>query len=286
MLNNQWKLVIGICLGCSILCLFFASAALAVPQYINYQGILRDSYGNLVSGTKAMTFKIYNDLSAGSIAWSMTSPEVAVNNGIYNVQLGPLGYNELGSGRRWLEVVIGTDVLTPRLEILSVAYAVTAASADTASYATLSGSASSAATATTATNATNASVADTIDGFHASAIPTAGNLYPLDSSGKIAGVPVSAEASSPNYALFIKGKIGAAGVCVGSNSIGSGSTSTTVIDAANLSATSMVFISGGVLAGFDPTALYVYRKGADRFTVTIAPPAPVGGYPFNYLIVN
>jgi len=108
-----------------------ASAVMAVPQYLNYQGVLRDNAGNLVTGTKTMTFKIFDEATGGSDKFSMTSSEV-VSNGLYTVQLGPLGYAELGSGRRWLEVTVVSETLSPRLEILAVAYAVTAASAESA----------------------------------------------------------------------------------------------------------------------------------------------------------
>lgn len=121
-----------------------APEALAVPQYINYQGVLRDSAGDLVTGTKSMTFNLYSDSTGGSSLWDMTSPEVTVSNGLYTVQLGPITSTDIGNGDRWLEVAVAGTALTPRLKILSVAYAITA---DTSAYATLSGTASSAADA-------------------------------------------------------------------------------------------------------------------------------------------
>ncbi|MFA5113466.1 MAG: hypothetical protein WC529_04110 [Candidatus Margulisiibacteriota bacterium] len=132
-----------------------AFAAAAVPQYVNYQGLLRDSGGLLINGNKAMVFKLYDAETAGNLLWTMTSAEVKVSGGIYFVQLGPLTASELGAGRRWLELAVGGETLSPRMEILSVAYAVTAdnaATAGTANYAALSGSASTAAYATTTGN--------------------------------------------------------------------------------------------------------------------------------------
>lgn len=276
---GHWSLGFRTCLVIGIWLLVITAPAVAVPQYLNYQGVLRDNSGSLVTGTKQITFKIYDAESGGTAIWSMTSQEVRVSNGLYTVQLGPLGYAELGSGRRWLEVTVGTEALSPRLEILSVAYAVTAASAESAANAT------NATNAVNATNATNASNADTVDNLHANSIATAGQLLALDSDKQLKGLSVSAEASGSNYAMYINGRLGAGGICVGSNIISAGDTSTTVIDSL-LSASSMVFVSGGVVAGFDPGSIYAYRTGNDRFTLTITNAAPGSGYPFNYLIIN
>ncbi|MDD5382803.1 MAG: hypothetical protein PHH60_04015 [Candidatus Margulisbacteria bacterium] len=153
------------CLLGLLIILTLAAAAFAVPQYINYQGVLRDSAGNLVTGSKQMTFKLYDAVSGGTLKWSLTIPAVAVNNGLYTIKLGPLSGDALGSGSRWLEVTVGSTTLTPRLEILAVAYAVTS---DTAGYSTLSGSATTAATA------------DLLDGRHAAA--SGANIIPFTNS--------------------------------------------------------------------------------------------------------
>jgi hypothetical protein len=266
-------------LYCLLLTLILALPALAVPEYINYQGLLRDDDGDLVTGTRSMTFGIYSSQTGVTALWTMTAPNVSINNGLYTVQLGPLTSSELGSGRRWLEVKIGDEILSPRLEILSVAYAVTADTAttalyavsaesasklqnyspavsgsgsfvpvttsgklstsviptsgllaDTADYANVSGTATHAATADyatvsgTATNAasadnadyatvsgtaTNAANADTVNNIHANTTATASNLYPLDGSGRLSGVPVSAEQGGDTFALDVNGRLNA-----------------------------------------------------------------------------
>jgi hypothetical protein len=284
----KWNLAVGACLVFSVLCLFFTTPAAAVPQYLNYQGVLRDNNGSLVSGTKAMTFGLFDVASGGTALWSMVSSEVAVSNGLYNVQLGPLTYTELGSGRRWLEVMIGADLLSPRLEILSAAYAVTAGSAENA--------AKLGNYTPAATGASIIPITDINGKIDPSLIPAVGTIESVSyavlsgtattaaSASSVNGT-VSAEAAS-GFALFANGKIGAAGSCLGSDIITAGNTSITITNAGLLSATSMVFVSGGVVAGYDPGGIYSYRKGDDRFTVTITNAAPVGGYPFNYLIIN
>lgn len=228
-----------------IWCLMLGVSAWAVPQYMNYQGVLRDNAGNLVTGTKAMTFKIFDAVTSGTELWTMTSSEVKVNSGLYNVQLGPLGSVDMTSGRRWVEVAVGTDTLSPRLEILAVAYALLAASAESVGgytvassganripvtdgsgklstlviptsgysvdYATLAGHSDTATTAATATNAgtaNTATTAETVDGFHASSTPQQNQLLALDSNKQLK-TSISAEAQGNTFALFINGRLGA-----------------------------------------------------------------------------
>jgi hypothetical protein len=263
----------------TILFAIAAAAAAAVPNLINYQGILRDkTTGALQNGTFSMIFKIFDQETLGTAVYNAAgaAKSVPVSNGLYNVELGPVSNptTVFNGNERWLEITVGTDKLSPRLKINSVAHAIRADVATTATSATTAGSASTAV------------IADTVDTFHASSEPTANTLLPLDANGRISGVAVSAEASGNNYALFVNGKLGASGTCLGSGTINLGDTSTTVINASLLSSSSLVFVSGGVLGSFDPGNIYVYRTAADRFTVKITN-APIGsGYPFNYLIIN
>jgi len=256
------KFLIGFAFVIGYLSLVITAAAVAVPSYLNYQGLLRDSAGNVVTGSKDMTFKIYSSLTGGSALWTMTSAGVSVSNGLYTVKLGPLTSTDLGSGSRWLEVMVGTETLTPRLEILSVAYAITAGTIGSVDYATLAGTATTAASATKlgtylpgvsgvsivpTTDATTgklstsviptgvtmdyttlsgtATNAGTVDNIHASTEAVASNLLALDSNKVFKGAAISAEATS-GYGLFVKsGKIGMAsgtGATPGSVSCGTG----------------------------------------------------------------
>lgn len=154
----------------------------AVPAYINYQGVLKNSSGALQNGTFELTLDIYSAETGGTAAFSKTISNVTVSDGIYNVALGPITNptTVFDGTDKWLEVTVGTDTLSPRLKINSVAYAITASyaitaesattantainansatTADSASYATLAGTASTAATATSATSATSANTA-------------------------------------------------------------------------------------------------------------------------------
>lgn len=62
----------------------------AIPKQINYQGVLKDASGNILTGDFAMTFKIYNDPSGGAALWMEIQPTVAVANGLFSVQLGSI----------------------------------------------------------------------------------------------------------------------------------------------------------------------------------------------------
>ncbi len=45
-----------------IVCETFAQ----VPAKINYQGVLKDNAGNLVNGSKSLTFKLYDVATSGT----------------------------------------------------------------------------------------------------------------------------------------------------------------------------------------------------------------------------
>ena len=305
--------------------LSYTIVAHAIPQYINYQGVLRDSSGNLVTGSKAMTFKIYDAVSGGTEKFTMTSPEVSVNNGLYNVQLGPLGFAEMGTGRRWLEVIVAGETLLPRLEILSVAYAVTAASAeavggyapaftganiipvtnasgelsstvipsagvnvnhaDTADYSTLSGQATNAASSDTATNADNA---DAVDGISASTEATADQLLALDSNKILKGATISAEANSNNFALLVVGRIGA--TSAGTGEILSTESSVEVFNAAvtNGSVILLTLRDRSPSATIGKYLKILSKNQRVSFKVGTHDNAATSSYniPFNYLIIN
>ncbi len=189
--------------------------AVALPQYINYQGVLRDNAGNLVTGKKQITVNIYDAATGGTSLWNMVSPEVNVNNGLYSMKLGPLDSTALGgSGSHWLELTIATDVLSPRLEILGVAYALMAASAESASQV---GGYSVAVSGNGIIPVTDSS-----GKLNSSVIPNIGNADYATLSGSASSAAyvkgqVSAEASGSNYALYVNG--GKLGISTGSNAI-------------------------------------------------------------------
>jgi len=277
-----------------------ASAAMAVPQYLNYQGVLRDNAGNLVTGTKTMTFKIFDDPTAGAEKFSMTSSEV-VSNGLYTVQLGPLGFDKLGSGRRWLEVTVGTETLSPRLEILAVAYAVTAASAESA--------ARLGSYLPAATGASIIPVTDSGGKLSSSVIPSSGLIADTAAYATLAGTattaatasnansvigPVSAEATGNNYALFINGgKIGAktgSNMCVGTGLIDTAVNGGIYADISNsqVTANSVILLTVGNSAQDNSNGgIRISFISSGTFRVaTMNAAAASKNIPFSYLIIN
>lgn len=275
----------------------------AVPQYMNYQGVLRDSAGNLVTGTKAMTFRIYDDpTSTTNKLFEMTSSEVRVSNGLYNVQLGPMSGVDLSSGRRWVEVSIGTDALSPRLEILAVAYALLAASAESVGGYTVASS-----------GANRIPVTDGDGKLSALVIPTTGltadtaNYATLSGTASTAAYvkgQVSAEAASvTSYALYINGgkigaKTGGAGTsgdhaigCVGSGSIPDAQNEIEIFND-QVTTSSVILVTGGSASSTSNLGnvwLKVKSISNGSFKVGFSNNVSPGlGYsiPFFYLIIN
>ncbi|HXF48407.1 MAG TPA: hypothetical protein VNL73_03140, partial [Verrucomicrobiae bacterium] len=58
-------------LGVVVVCLFGSIAFGAVPQLINFQGILKDGGGNPVAdGSYSVTFTIYDAATGGTTLWT------------------------------------------------------------------------------------------------------------------------------------------------------------------------------------------------------------------------
>ncbi|MEO0228186.1 MAG: hypothetical protein ABIL70_09085 [candidate division WOR-3 bacterium] len=109
----------------------------AITQQINYQGFLRDSLGQPVTGSLNMTFSIYDAASGGTQLWS-ENQTVSVDSGLFNVILGSVTQipaSVFTGADRWVQLQIGAQTLSPRTKITSMAYAYRAFKADTAEYA-------------------------------------------------------------------------------------------------------------------------------------------------------
>jgi len=123
-------------LFCAILAFIFVFSSLVyadVPDSISYQGKLTTPVGLLIDGNYAMTFKIY-DVAVGGVAlWTEAHPAVTVDKGVFSVMLGSitsLPATVFDGSVRYLGVQVGGDPeMTPRKEIVSVAYAYRAGTA-------------------------------------------------------------------------------------------------------------------------------------------------------------
>ncbi len=101
------------------------SAACAVPQLLSYQGILKDSSGNYLTGTYSIQFKIYSASTGGTALWTETQSSVSAASGKFNVQLGSVTTLDLDFDQDyWLSIKVGSDSeMTPRIRLTSAGYA-------------------------------------------------------------------------------------------------------------------------------------------------------------------
>jgi hypothetical protein len=103
-----------------------ASLRAEVPLTINHQGYLTSDAGAPVTGTRSMTFAIYNVVVAGAALWTETQ-SVLVTNGVFNVYLGDAAAlpDSIFDGQElYLGVKVGTDSeMTPRIRLTTVPYA-------------------------------------------------------------------------------------------------------------------------------------------------------------------
>jgi len=99
-------------------------ASADIPHLINYQGKLADTTGKPVTdGTYSVTFRIYDTESAGTLLWEETQ-SVSISRGIFSVMLGGVTALNLAFDKPyWLEIKVGTEVMSPRQRMASVGYA-------------------------------------------------------------------------------------------------------------------------------------------------------------------
>ncbi|MEJ2543417.1 MAG: hypothetical protein P8Y99_05070 [Calditrichaceae bacterium] len=118
-----------------IISLFLATYVFSqTPLLLNYQGKLFDQNSEPLNTTADITFKIFSVETEGSELWSETHTSVAVSNGVFNVMLGSVttlsGNVFTEAGNRYLEITVDSETLSPRFQLVSVAYAIRAAEAD------------------------------------------------------------------------------------------------------------------------------------------------------------
>ena len=112
--------------------------AMTIPKLLNYQGKLTNLAGSPVSDSNySMTFRLYNAATGGTVMWSETQT-VQTRAGLYNVLLGSLTAIDSvpQSGNCYLEMQVNPNpAMTPRIRLVSSAYAYLSRRADTANYA-------------------------------------------------------------------------------------------------------------------------------------------------------
>jgi trimeric autotransporter adhesin len=107
------------------------------PRVVRYSGKVIDAQGKPQSGIAGATFSIYKDLESGAPLWMETQNVQADAKGNYTVLLGAtqaegLALDIFNSGdARWLGVRINGGDEGPRVQLLSVPYALKAVDAET-----------------------------------------------------------------------------------------------------------------------------------------------------------
>ncbi|MBC8232538.1 hypothetical protein H8E77_23570 [bacterium] len=111
----------------------FMATTISIPQVLSYQGYLTDINGVPISGTKSLTFTIYD--KDGNPVWDETT-DVDFDDGQFCVYLGeqnPIDAEVLSNPPISLGIKVdGGSELQPPHQLASVAYAVVAAKANDA----------------------------------------------------------------------------------------------------------------------------------------------------------
>ena len=97
--------------------------AAAVSDEIPIQGRLTDASGSPISGTRTITFTLY-DSSVGGTAVCQDVDAVSVVNGLFSARMGYCTASDINGQQLYLGIRVGSDPeMTPRQAILPVPYA-------------------------------------------------------------------------------------------------------------------------------------------------------------------
>lgn len=108
--------------------LFWVSAVCAQTTSFTYQGRLSDN-GSPANGNYNLQFALFDSLSGGSqIGATQAITNVAVSSGTFTVTLD-FGASAFPGADRYLEITVGSTVLSPRQQITSTPYAIRALNA-------------------------------------------------------------------------------------------------------------------------------------------------------------
>lgn len=123
--------------GVLLLPVTIGALAAQVPVTLSYQGIVTDGTGvPIASGTRPMTFSIYDAETGGTALWTETQPAVPLSDGLFSVQLGIVSTINLPfDSPYWLGVnIAGSGELAPRTGLTAAPYARQAIKADSATH--------------------------------------------------------------------------------------------------------------------------------------------------------
>jgi hypothetical protein len=110
-----------------------ATAPVRAGRVLSFQGRLTDSAGNPISASTAIVFKFFNSSVGGTELYNSNigNSQVVVpdENGIFSVVIGKSHGTEIPSSvfsenaEVWLEITAGGEIMSPRQQIATVAYA-------------------------------------------------------------------------------------------------------------------------------------------------------------------
>lgn len=108
---KRWVLLSGL----------LTTLALVSAQPFTYQGVLKDG-GNPANGNYQMTFRLYDAAAGGTPLGTVGPVTVPVSNGLFSVELN-FPASVWDGGTRYLEIQVGSTVLSPRVKMNPTPYA-------------------------------------------------------------------------------------------------------------------------------------------------------------------
>ena len=105
------------------------TAVQTTPHVISYQGLLADSSGNLINGSRNLTITVYAAGTGGTSLWQEVHANVDFDAGAFNIMLGSataMPDDLFDTPDRWLEMTVNGTTLSPRQQFASVPYALNA----------------------------------------------------------------------------------------------------------------------------------------------------------------
>ena len=104
--------------------LVWSAMVWAQPSLINYQGRLLDAGGEPFNGVVPVEVRLFDSDTGGVAIWQQTITNVEVVNGLYHFQFGDTNLADaLDESEIWLELVIDSELMSPRQRLVAVPYA-------------------------------------------------------------------------------------------------------------------------------------------------------------------
>ena len=108
-----------------------------VPRHISFQGVLKDITTDApLAGSVELEIHFFADATGGDAIFAEEHPNVELDNGVYSIVIGDGNTisgnlnSLLGNTDIWLEQVVDSEVLAPRIKIGSTLFALKAESAE------------------------------------------------------------------------------------------------------------------------------------------------------------